>query len=228
MKLKDFLRTLFTGKSTGGSGQSNTAKSDDMIRKDRLKGIQELLEKALFEISATDVDEVMKAGQSAIEKDHRFDITPEDMSGEKVINGYTYAWDIDDITNDDSAWFILKQTDKLFCALYYLAMEPWSREIKGDRYLCIPEDYILPEGTCKMLFFKAVLANRNYSHFNEPHVYLTRVSGGGRQYRFLNLLTNSIWEDTIDTYAGSADDAATYGWRKQKECRRVIEWNEFF
>ena len=93
MKLKDFLRTLFTGKSTGGSGQSNTAKSDDMIRKDRLKGIQELLEKALFEISATDVDEVMKAGQSAIEKDHRFDITPEDMSGEKVINGYTYAWD---------------------------------------------------------------------------------------------------------------------------------------
>ena len=70
MKLKDFLRTLFTGKSTGSSGQFNTVKSDDIksnvvvndthlqegqkryekderIRKDRLKGIQELLEKGM-------------------------------------------------------------------------------------------------------------------------------------------------------------------------------------
>lgn len=235
MKWKGFLQTLFTGKNKDSRIQYGTVKSDDTksntfaeyirmrkiqkrhereekIRKDHLKGIQELLEKALFEISVADVDEVMKAGQAAIEKDHRFDITPEDM---------LYAGGmlkIDRITEDDSSWFILKQTDKLFCALFFLATKSCSWEMKADRYLCIPEDYILPEGICEMLFFKAVLAEKNYSHYNNPHVYLTRVSGEGRQYRFLNLLTNSIWEDTIDTYAGFVDDAATYGWRSQKEC----------
>ena len=199
----------------GSIGQLNKSSYLDQrreIEKDvnqlRSQGIQEFLEKALHEISSESKDEAFATGRSAIERDHRFDITEE----------YMNKWLIDEIESDSSSWFVLKQTDKLFCALYYLAVEPWSWNFKSNRFLCVPGNLSLSKKTCEMSYFKSILASREFSHL-EPDVYIIKASDKEAPDKYFNLITNTWWENHIETYPGMCDDAATYADRMQRECQ---------